>query len=31
MTEANEMRKEMDAKIDKMFDALLSHISKTEK
>ena len=31
MTEANEMRKEMDAKIDKMFDTLLTHISKTEK
>jgi hypothetical protein len=31
MTEANEMRKEMDAKIDKMFDTLLTHISKTDK
>lgn len=31
MTEANELRKEMDKKIDKMFDTLLSHISKTEK
>lgn len=31
MTEANEMRKEMDTKIDKMFDTLLTHISKTEK
>lgn len=31
MTEANEMRKEMDAKIDKMFNTLLTHISKTDK
>jgi hypothetical protein len=31
MTEANQMRKEMDAKIDKMFDTLLTHISKTDK
>jgi hypothetical protein len=31
MTEANELRKDMDGKIDKMFDALLAHISRTEK
>jgi hypothetical protein len=31
MTEANELRKDMDKKIDKMFDALLSHISRTDK
>jgi len=31
MTEANEMRKDMDKKIDKMFDTLLTHISKTDK
>jgi hypothetical protein len=31
MTEANELRKDMDNKIDKMFDALLAHISRTEK
>jgi hypothetical protein len=31
MTEANELRKDMDQKIDKMFDTLLTHISKTEK
>jgi hypothetical protein len=31
MTEANELRKDMDKKIDKMFDALLTHISKTDK
>ena len=31
MTEASEMRKDMDAKIDKMFDTLLAHISKTDK
>jgi len=31
MTQANDMRKDMDKKIDKMFDTLLTHISKTEK
>jgi len=31
MTEANELRKDMDQKIDKMFDTLLTHISRTEK
>ena len=31
MTEANEMRKDMDKKIDKMFDTLLTHISRTDK
>jgi hypothetical protein len=31
MTEANELRKDMDKKIDKMFDTLLTHISKTDK
>lgn len=31
MTEANEMRKDMDKKIDKMFETLLIHISKTDK
>jgi hypothetical protein len=31
MTEANEMRKDMDKKIDRMFDTLLTHISKTDK
>jgi hypothetical protein len=31
MTEANELRKDMDKKIDKMFDTLLIHISKTDK
>jgi len=31
ITEANELRKDMDKKIDKMFDALLSHISRTDK
>jgi hypothetical protein len=31
MTEANELRKDMDQKIDKMFDTLLTHISKTDK
>jgi len=31
MTEANEMRKDMDKKIDKMFETLLTHISKTDK
>jgi hypothetical protein len=31
MTEANELRKGMDSKIDKMFETLLTHISKTEK
>ena len=31
MTEANELRKDMDSKIDKMFDTLLTHISRTEK
>lgn len=31
MSEANDMRKEMDKKIDKMFETLLDHISKTNK
>lgn len=31
MSEANDMRKEMDKKIDKMFETLLDHISKTDK
>jgi hypothetical protein len=31
MTEANDLRKGMDKKIDKMFETLLTHISKTEK
>jgi len=31
MTEANELRKDMDQKIDKMFDTLLTHISRTDK
>ena len=31
MTESNELRKDMDSKIDKMFDTLLAHISRTEK
>ena len=31
MTEANELRKDMDGKIDKMFETLLTHISKTDK
>jgi hypothetical protein len=31
MTEANDLRKGMDQKIDKMFETLLTHISKTEK
>ena len=31
MTEANELRKDMDKKIDKMFDTLLTHISRTDK
>lgn len=31
MSEANEMRKDMDKKIDKMFDTLLTHISKIDK
>ena len=31
MTEANELRKDMDSKIDKMFETLLAHISRTEK
>lgn len=31
MTEANEMRKDMDKKIDRMFDTLLTHISKSDK
>ena len=29
MSEANDMRKEMDKKIDRMFETLLDHISKT--
>ena len=31
MTEANEMRKDMDKKIDRMFDTLLTHIERTDK
>jgi|688.fasta_scaffold1929235_1 hypothetical protein len=31
ITEADELRKGMDRKIDKMFETLLTHISKTEK
>ena len=31
MNEANEMRKAMDKKIDHMFDALLTHIERTNK
>ena len=31
MTEANEMRRDMDKKIDRMFDTLLTHLERTDK
>ena len=31
MTEANEMRRDMDKKIDRMFDTLLTHLERTYK
>lgn len=31
MNEANEMRRDMDKKIDRMFDTLLTHLERTDK
>lgn len=31
MTEADEMRRDMDKKIDRMFDTLLTHLERTDK